>query len=118
MMIGRALTVLLLASSPAAAGTAEAPEPVDYSGTWTITSTCSSGASVATLTITRTGERRFSVAGDASKGAIEDGLFTMEHVEGINVVRYRSTFLTASRMVGDYTQVTHAELCRWAAVRD
>lgn len=117
MTTGRVLLALLLASGPAAAGTAEAPEPVDYSGRWTITSTCSTGASDATITVARIGARRFSVVGDASTGAIEDGLFTMEHVEGINVSRYRSTFLTASRMEGAYTQVTHAELCRWVAVR-
>lgn len=115
-MIGRALLVLLLAASPAAAGTAEAPEPTDYSGLWTLTSTCSTGSDDAILTIARTGGRRFSVSGPSSEGTIEDGLLTMERVEGLNVLRYRSTFLTASRLEGYYTQVTHAEACRWVAV--
>ena len=59
-MTRRALLLLLLAAGPAAAGTAEAPEPVDFSGTWTVTVTATWTVSWA-LSTGETGSQQLRV---------------------------------------------------------
>ncbi|MDH0292352.1 hypothetical protein N7414_24790 [Pseudomonas sp. GD04087] len=99
----------------------EKPADVDYSGTWSLTGTCSWGSGSSSITLTKAGEGRYRVSGSLPNHSIDSGIVegTSITVHGShwlgNTSTYSGTITGPTSMQGTFTQGNTAEVCNWTA---
>lgn len=99
----------------------EAPADVDYSGTWSLTASCSFGSGSSQLTLTKAGEGRYTVTGKLPNHSIDSG-----SVDGTSITvhgshwmgstsTYSGTITGPTTMQGTISQSSTSEICNWSA---
>lgn len=99
----------------------ETPADVDYSGTWSLTASCSFGSGSSQLTLTKVSEGHYRVTGSLPNHKIDSGT-----VDGTNITvngshwlgstsTYSGTITGPTSMQGTISQSSTSEVCNWSA---
>ncbi|MCY0853362.1 hypothetical protein [Cupriavidus sp. D39] len=97
--------------------------PVDLTGSWRSTQTCSYGSGASTMTLSQSDMDRAAISGRLSNATIDSGTIqgkriTIEASHWLgNKVHMEGTVLSATRMAGTYTQSSRAGVCQWDAIK-